>query len=157
MNLTILMSGIIWSTLCFKRPTRPTILYIIAAGSILSDLSGEPLSLDTLQLLLVRESAQDPPQYFIQQWHGRGAEQTERCLSHFPHPFPTLKDLDKEILRSVLRAARLRYASRAPCGCSLWSRGCITCLSWPSRACSCLSDCAHSSSVAERSTWMGLR
>lgn len=132
------MSGIIGQ--CCASGALPGQQYrtFSPAGSILSDLSGEPLSLDTLQLLLLRESAQEPPQYYIQQWHGRGAVQTERRLSHFPHPFPTLKDLEKEILRSVLHAARLRWANRAPCGCRSEAASRVFLCLFPYRAVPCM-------------------
>ena len=69
-------------------------------GSILSEKpEGGPISLDDLQLLLVRESVTEPPQYFVQRWAGADATPAERRLSYFPHPYPSIRDLQKEILR----------------------------------------------------------
>ena len=41
----------------------------------------------------------DPPQYYIKTFTSGGAQVEERCISDFPHPYPTLKDLQKEIVR----------------------------------------------------------
>lgn len=83
-------------TLKTERLWRSQPPYLENTGSILND-ENEALSLDNLKLLLFRESAQETTQFYIQQWADK--EATERRLSYFPHPFPTLKDLTKEILR----------------------------------------------------------
>jgi dipeptidyl aminopeptidase/acylaminoacyl peptidase len=41
----------------------------------------------------------EPPQYHIKHFTNGGAGHSERRISNFPHPYPTLKDLNKEILR----------------------------------------------------------
>jgi dipeptidyl aminopeptidase/acylaminoacyl peptidase len=69
-------------------------------SSILSDLdTSKPISLDNLRILACRESVTEPPQFYIKTFTKGGAEHTERCLSHFPHPYPTLKGLQKEIIK----------------------------------------------------------
>lgn len=35
------------------------------------------------------------PQFFIKSFSSDGAEHSERCISAFPHPYPTLRDLQK--------------------------------------------------------------
>lgn len=42
-------------------------------------------------------------QYYFLQFNG-GEEPTERRLSYFPHPYPSVKDLQKEIVRWGLHA-----------------------------------------------------
>lgn len=54
--------------------------------------------LDGLQVLVTRETVDDPSQYWLQTHHKDGPP-TERQLSDFPHPHPQLKGLKKEILR----------------------------------------------------------
>lgn len=69
-------------------------------SSILSDLDTErPVSLDSLRVLASRESVTEPPQFFIKSFSSDGAEHSERCISAFPHPYPTLRDLQKEIIK----------------------------------------------------------
>ncbi|GAB4818840.1 hypothetical protein N2152v2_005886 [Parachlorella kessleri] len=69
-------------------------------STILSDLDqSRPISLDNLQMLASRESVRDPPQYYIKTFTAGGSQAEERCISDFPHPYPTLKDLQKEIVR----------------------------------------------------------
>ena len=51
---------------------------------------------------MTRESPRDPPQYSIITF---GADPTaapaERRLSDFPHPYPSIRDLQKEIVRQA--------------------------------------------------------
>ena len=41
----------------------------------------------------------EPPQYLIKAFERGGERWDERRISDFPHPYPTLKDLQKEIIR----------------------------------------------------------
>ena len=51
-------------------------------------------------MLMSRETNQENPQVFIKTWpQGTQGPPTERQLSRFPHPHPTLKDLQKEVIR----------------------------------------------------------
>ena len=43
-----------------------------------------------LQLLLTRESVEEPPQYHILTLRDGGKLTEERCISSFPHPYPTV-------------------------------------------------------------------
>ena len=73
---------------------------MFCAGSILSDLEPGPIQLDRLRMLMTRESPSEPPQYsFITFGADAAAAPTERLLSHFPHPYPSIRDLQKEIVR----------------------------------------------------------
>ncbi len=50
-------------------------------------------------MLKSRETPLDPPQFYIQSWDSPGQPPKERQLSEFPHPYPTVRDHQKEILR----------------------------------------------------------
>ncbi|KAI8467198.1 MAG: alpha/beta-hydrolase [Monoraphidium minutum] len=76
--------------------------FLESTGSIMSDAGEGPITLDGLQLLLSRETAQDPPQTWIMtlaQAPGGKLEFSERRLTDYPHPHPQLRDLQKEVLR----------------------------------------------------------
>ena len=76
-------------------------------SSILSDTSGTaPISLRSLRLLASRESVDEPSQYFIKEFQlddasGGGGVRlaAERCISRFRHPYPSLRGLQKEIIK----------------------------------------------------------
>lgn len=69
-------------------------------SSILSDLETEkPISLDSLRVLASRESVTEPPQFYIKSFSKGGEEQSERRISNFPHPYPSLSELQKEIIK----------------------------------------------------------
>ena len=42
---------------------------------------------------------EEPPQFYIRSFSDGGASSTERCISSFPHPYPTLRGLQKDIVR----------------------------------------------------------
>eukprot|EP00879_Flechtneria_rotunda_P026301 GHRR01028036.1.p1 GENE.GHRR01028036.1~~GHRR01028036.1.p1 ORF type:complete len:835 (+),score=219.07 GHRR01028036.1:164-2668(+) len=75
--------------------------YLEGVGSIMSDNNDDaPITLDGLKLLLSRESAHEPPQTYMVSFNGPEAENvTEQKLTNFPHPYPQLKDMQKEVLR----------------------------------------------------------
>jgi dipeptidyl aminopeptidase/acylaminoacyl peptidase len=50
-------------------------------------------------MLASRESVTEPPQFYIKTFSDGGAAHSERCISAFPHPYPTLRDLQKEIIK----------------------------------------------------------
>jgi len=71
------------------------------ASSIMSDSDDDfkaPITLDTLRILLTRESNAEQPQYFIRSGWAPGTEAQETQLTNFPHPYPTLKDMQKEVV-----------------------------------------------------------
>ena len=63
--------------------------------------------LDGIQIMMTRETKKEPSQVYLLNFGNRAAwprpkelsETTERLLTAFPHPYPTLKDLNKEVLR----------------------------------------------------------
>ena len=53
-------------------------------------------------MLLTRETNRDTTQIYIKKWpEGPAGESTERLLTQFPHPHPSIKDLQKEVIRSA--------------------------------------------------------
>lgn len=75
--------------------------YLESVGAIMSDFNHDaPVSLDGLQLLLSRESAKEPPQTYLISFSGPdAASSSEQRITDFPHPYPQLKDMQKEVLR----------------------------------------------------------
>jgi len=70
-------------------------------ASIMSDSDGgftAPITLDSLRMLVTRETKVDPPQYFVRSNWAPGASAAETRLTNFPHPYPTLRDLQKEVV-----------------------------------------------------------
>lgn len=69
-------------------------------GSIISDAHGAPITLDTLKILLSRETPSENPQYYsLELSGGVDGELKPRRISDFPHPHPGLIDPPKEIIR----------------------------------------------------------
>ena len=53
-----------------------------------------------MRMLMTRESPRDPPQYFVITFGADpAAPPAERRLSNFPHPYPSIRDHQKEIVR----------------------------------------------------------
>lgn len=68
--------------------------------TILNDEPGNRiLSLAGLEMLGRRESIDTPPQYFRVTFTGDGSKPDWQQISHFPHPYPTLQGLTKEVLK----------------------------------------------------------
>ena len=57
--------------------------------------------LDEMEWLMTRETVQETPQYFIMSMSGNGTKPGLRQLSDYPHPYPSLRDLQKEIIRCL--------------------------------------------------------
>jgi dipeptidyl aminopeptidase/acylaminoacyl peptidase len=68
-------------------------------SSILSDAGGAPISLDGLRVLATKESVADPPQFYVKSFSDGGAVIADRLISDFPHPYPTLRGLRKELVK----------------------------------------------------------
>lgn len=52
-----------------------------------------------MEWLMTRETVRDITQYYIMSLSGNGAKPGLRQLSAYPHPYPTLRELQKEIIR----------------------------------------------------------
>ena len=68
-------------------------------GSIISDAGGVEITLDTLKILLSRETPSENPQYYSLELGASGDALTTRRITDFPHPHPALVDPPKQILR----------------------------------------------------------
>jgi len=76
--------------------------YFEVAGSLMNDSEDdEDISLDGLQVLVSRETRDDPSDYFIRTFKGKDGkgEGEELRFTKFPHPYPSLANLQKEIVR----------------------------------------------------------
>ena len=85
-------------------------------GSADADSPDAPITLDGLSLLLSREAARDPPQTYVITFGADGAPRGEpRRVTDYPHPYPQLRDIQKEVLRYT----------RQPDGVDLTVRVCV--------------------------------
>lgn len=77
--------------------------YFETVSSIMNDPGSEPLNLRDMQLLARRESKDLSPQYFVINFkspkNDQSWESNWRQISEFDHPYPSLKEMTKEILR----------------------------------------------------------
>ncbi len=55
--------------------------------------------LEEMEWLMTRETVRDTPQYHIMRLSGKGTKPGLRQLSAYSHPYPTLRELQKEIIR----------------------------------------------------------
>lgn len=103
-----------------------------AVSSILSHLEpDEPVRLENLQLLVSRETATDNPQFLVRTLDALGGVAHERRLSDFPHPYPSLRGLQKEILRyERADGVQLTATLYLPPGYSPERDGRLPCLLW---------------------------
>lgn len=69
-------------------------------GSLLNDQHDKPITLTGLSMLFTRETNLETTQIYIKKWEeGPDGPSSERLLTHFPHPHPSIKDLQKEVIR----------------------------------------------------------
>jgi dipeptidyl aminopeptidase/acylaminoacyl peptidase len=67
---------------------------------VISDAHGAPITMETLKILLSRETPSENPQYYSLELGGAEEKKlAPRRLSDFPHPHPSLVDPPKRILR----------------------------------------------------------
>ncbi|KAG0615601.1 hypothetical protein M758_5G054700 [Ceratodon purpureus] len=69
--------------------------YFESVAALMSDQVDADLSVDNLKLLISKESQIDPPQYYLRKW----PEQKVTQVTNFPHPYPQLRNLKKEIIK----------------------------------------------------------
>lgn len=83
-----------------RRIWQSSAPYYEVPGSLMCDNNNdEPISLEGLSLLLSRETVQDPPQTFIKTFTQDASQSTERQVTNYPHPYPQLRELQKEVIR----------------------------------------------------------
>lgn len=56
---------------------------------------------NNLELLITKEQMREQPQYYIKTLSAgsNSADKPERLLSDFPHPYPSIRDLQREVIR----------------------------------------------------------
>ena len=91
-----------------------------------------PLPADGLQMLMTRETQQDPPQFHLLSWEGGLASPpAERLMSNFPHPHPELTGMGKEVLRyKRIDGVDLTATLYTPPGYDLERDGRLPCILW---------------------------
>ena len=54
-----------------------------------------------LELLITKEKMREQPQYYIKTLSAgsNSEDKPERLLSDFPHPYPSIRDLQREVIR----------------------------------------------------------
>ncbi|KAH9318856.1 hypothetical protein KI387_020625, partial [Taxus chinensis] len=69
--------------------------YYQAVAALMSDRCDGDMDLDKLKILFSKESKTENPQYFLQTWPDKRVCQ----ITNFPHPYPQLYKLQKEMIR----------------------------------------------------------
>jgi dipeptidyl aminopeptidase/acylaminoacyl peptidase len=64
-------------------------------AALISDQVDGDLTVDKLKILISKESQNEPPQYYLRCW----PDQIVTQVTQFPHPYPQLRDLKKEMIR----------------------------------------------------------
>ena len=96
--------------------------------ALMSDKKEGDLNLDELKFFISKESKTENTQYYILRWPDKKASQ----ITKFPHPYPQLKSLQKEMIRyerkdGVQMTATLYLppnydpAKDGPLPCLIWS------------------------------------
>ena len=82
-----------------QTPLKPPPNHKKQAGALMSDDDPtKPVSLAAFSMLISRETPKDPPQSYVAQFVN-GAPGPERQLTNYPHPYPTLRDMNREVIR----------------------------------------------------------
>ncbi|KAH9318847.1 hypothetical protein KI387_020616, partial [Taxus chinensis] len=69
--------------------------YYQEVATLMSDQCDGDMDLDKLKILFSKESKTEYPQYFLQTWPDKRVSQ----ITNFPHPYPQLSKLQKEMIR----------------------------------------------------------
>nr|TKR59204.1 putative glutamyl endopeptidase, chloroplastic [Populus alba] len=95
--------------------------------ALMLDYEEGDLLLDRLQILTSKESKTENRQYFIQKWPEKKACQ----ITNFPHPYPQLASLQKEMIRYQRKdGVQLTATLYLPPGYDLSKDGPLPCLVW---------------------------
>lgn len=62
---------------------------------LMSDKPDDDLLVDKLKILISRESQSEPAQFHLKSW----PDKKEAQLTNFPHPYPQLRDIKKQVIR----------------------------------------------------------
>ncbi|CAN6469077.1 unnamed protein product [Victoria cruziana] len=63
--------------------------------ALMSDQHDSDLHIDQLKILTSKESKTENPQYYLVSWPDKRVDR----ITHFPHPYPQLADLQKELIK----------------------------------------------------------
>lgn len=101
--------------------------YFETVVALMSDYSDGELDIDQLKILSSKESKTENTQYFIQTWPDKKAYQ----ITNFPHPYPQLASLQKEMIRYQRKdGVQLTATLYLPPGYSPSKDGPLPCLFW---------------------------
>ncbi|KAH0469775.1 hypothetical protein IEQ34_001333 [Dendrobium chrysotoxum] len=100
--------------------------YYETVVALMSDYGEDELNIEQLKILTSKESKTENTQYFIQSWPDKKAVQ----ITKFPHPYPQLAQLQKEMVRYQRKdGVQLTATLYLPPGYSP-SNGPLPCLIW---------------------------
>ncbi|MEW5303425.1 MAG: hypothetical protein WDW36_006118 [Sanguina aurantia] len=88
------------STKSTERLWQSAAPYYEQLGGFMNDTDpAVPIKLEGLQMMLARETAKDPPQSYVKTFSDSARSSTERVITQYPHPYPQLRDMQREVLR----------------------------------------------------------
>ncbi|CAL9131623.1 unnamed protein product, partial [Musa textilis] len=94
---------------------------------LMSDYTDGELPIDQLRILTSKESKTENTQYFLQAW----PDKTSFQITNFPHPYPQLASLQKEMIRYQRKdGVQLTATIYLPPGYSPTKDGPLPCLVW---------------------------
>ncbi|XP_074581756.1 putative glutamyl endopeptidase, chloroplastic isoform X1 [Curcuma longa] len=101
--------------------------YYETVVALMSDYTDGDLLLDQLKILTSKESKTENTQYFLQTWPDKKSFQ----ITNFPHPYPQLASLQKEMIRYQRKdGVQLTATLYLPPGYSPSKDGPLPCLLW---------------------------
>ncbi|OMO64008.1 hypothetical protein CCACVL1_22129 [Corchorus capsularis] len=101
--------------------------YYESVVALMSDQKEGDIHLNELKILTSKESKTENTQYYIQSWPDRGVCQ----ITDFPHPYPQLKSLQKEMIRYQRKdGVQLTATLYLPPGYDPAKEGPLPCLVW---------------------------
>ncbi|KAL9263834.1 putative glutamyl endopeptidase, chloroplastic, partial [Drosera capensis] len=101
--------------------------YYETVVAFISDQNGRDLYLSKLKILTSKESKTENTQYFLQSWPDKKSSQ----ITNFPHPYPQLTSLHKEMIRYERKdGVHLTATLYLPPGYDPAKEGPLPCLIW---------------------------
>ncbi|KAL9239768.1 hypothetical protein vseg_014059 [Gypsophila vaccaria] len=101
--------------------------YFETVVALMSDQTDGDISLDQLKILTSKESKTENTQYYIQSW----ADKSVCQITNFPHPYPQLASLQKEMIRYERKdGVQLTATLYLPPGYDPSKDGPLPCLIW---------------------------
>lgn len=98
--------------------------------SILSDFEDQPISIPGMEVMISKETNQEVPQYFSLKFDAETGLK-HRLMSQFPHPYPHMKEVKKEIVKYKRKdGVDLSGTLYLPVGYNQEKDGPLPCLLW---------------------------